>query len=301
MIKGVIFDVKTFAIHDGPGIRTTVFLKGCPLRCKWCHNPEGLSVSPRIWHFPEKCIGCGQCVSVCAEGAVRAQTNAWIDSTYCCDCGRCVEACSTTALCYDSYQVSADNLVEQVASDVVFYTASGGGVTLSGGEPTLQSAFALELLRLLKKRGIHTTIESCMYCDPKVWRCFFSLVDQFIVDLKCFDSTQHRELTGADNRVILDNFQLLAQNHEKILVRTPLIPGMTASADNLCKIADFVSSVRNDIPMELMNYNSLASGKYRLMGKNYELGVDAQPFKKEELVKLQHLVEERGIRVLGKN
>ena len=300
MTEGVIFDVKTFAIHDGPGIRTTVFLKGCPLRCKWCHNPEGLSASPQIWHFPAKCIGCGQCVQSCPHGAVRARADAWIDPARCTGCGRCVETCSTTALCYDGRRVSAEEIAEQVSSDAVFYTASGGGVTLSGGEPTFQPAFALELLRLLKARGLHTGMESCMYCSPEVWRQFLPLVDQFIVDLKCLDPLQHRQLTGVENHVILDNFRTLAQCREQILVRTPLIPGMTATAENLDAIAAFVASVRADIPMELMNYNPLAPGKYRLMGKSYPIAPDVQPFTKTELAAMQCVVEGRGIRVIGK-
>lgn len=300
MTEGVIFDVKTFAIHDGPGIRTTVFLKGCPLRCKWCHNPEGLSASPQIWHFPAKCIGCGQCVQSCPHGAVRAQADAWIDPARCTGCGQCVETCSTTALCYDGRRVSAEEIAEQVSSDAVFYTASGGGVTLSGGEPTFQPAFALELLRLLKARGLHTGMESCMYCSPEEWRQFLPLVDQFIVDLKCLDPLQHRQLTGVENHVILDNFRTLAQCREQILVRTPLIPGMTATAENLDAIAAFVASVRADIPMELMNYNPLAPGKYRLMGKTYPIAPDVQPFTKTELAAMQRVVEGRGIRVIGK-
>lgn len=300
MIEGVIFDIKAFAIHDGPGIRTTIFLKGCPLRCKWCHNPEGLSAKPQLWHFPSKCIGCGACVRACPCGAVRAQPDNWIDRLRCDNCGRCADACSAAALCYDGRRVAVDEIVERAVSDEVFYQTSGGGVTLSGGEPTFQPEFALELLRQMKQRGLNTTIESCMYCRREVWQEFIPLVDQFIVDLKCMDSEQHKQLTSVDNQIILDNFRILAAQKEKILVRTPLIPGMTSDSENLCRIASFVASVRADIPMELMNYNTLAPGKYRLMGETYVPGDKIRPFGKMELAAMQERVEACGVHVIGK-
>lgn len=284
-MNATIFDIKTFAIHDGPGIRTTVFLKGCPLRCRWCHNPEGLSARPSVWHFENQCIRCGRCVVSCPQQAIRRdETGAPMpERGICLRCGSCVQACPTNAMCFDSRELSAEQVLEQVLDDAVFYRQSQGGVTLSGGEPTFQHEFALELLSRLKDAGISTTMESCMYCPGEIWTKFFPLVDQFIVDLKCFDEQRHRAFTGVSNRLILDNFRLLAAAKKHILVRIPLIPTMTATEENLSQIAAFVVSVRPDIPIELMNYNPLAPGKYRLMGKDYCLEPDTQPFTEPEM------------------
>ena len=295
-MDGIVFDIKTFAIHDGPGIRTTVFLKGCPLRCRWCHNPEGLAVRSGVWHFEKQCIHCMQCMACCPQQAIAQESDGtlWIRYDSCDDCGSCVQICPTTANCFDSRTMTVEQVVEQVLDDRVFYQGSQGGVTLSGGEPTAQSAFALALLRRLKEEGISTAIESCMYCPSQLWREFFPLVDQFIVDIKCFDSEEHRVFTGVDNALILDNFRHLAAEKQKILVRIPLIPGMTATTENLSQIAAFVVQVRSDIPIELMNYNPLAVNKYRLMGREYCISPEVKPYTRAELDTFYAVLQAEG-------
>ena len=301
MTSGIVFDIKTFAIHDGPGIRTTVFLKGCPLRCLWCQNPEGLEIQPQIWHFPAKCIGCKQCEAVCPHNAIEVGTEHWINRELCCRCGLCADTCVTNSLAFDSKEMTVDEVTGRVLEDVVFYRNSHGGVTLSGGEATFQYSFSLALLQEFKRKNLHTAIESCMHCSPDVWKQFFPLIDKFIVDLKCMDSNQHKAFTGMDNHMILENFRILAENKEDILVRIPMIPGMTATHENVAAISSFVYSIRKTIPVELINYNPLAPGKYRIMGKQYCLDSDCNPLSRARLAELEEVVRDCGLQVVSQN
>lgn len=300
-MEAAVFDIKTFAIHDGPGIRTTVFLKGCPLRCRWCHNPEGLTASRRVWHFESRCIRCGICAESCPQNAVSVSASGEIkiDSELCSHCGVCAERCPTTAFCYDSRIMTVDDVLSQVSDDLVFYRGSHGGVTLSGGDPTFQHGFSLALLRCLKEKGISTAIESCMYCPSEVWQRFFPLTDSFIVDLKCFDPVLHKEWTGVDNALILQNFRLLAENKDSILVRIPLIPGMTATEENLSAIARFVVQTRPDIPIELINYNPLGANKYKLLNRTYCVSPDTKPYAAAELEVFYSYLTHEGAAIIS--
>lgn len=291
-MNGIIFDIKTFAIHDGPGIRTTVFLKGCPLRCRWCHNPEGLTQTRRVWHFEQQCIHCGACVSCCPHNAIINvdKGNLALDLNRCNHCGYCIDVCPTTSNRFDSQRMTVKQVLDRVLEDRVFYRGSSGGVTLSGGEPTFQSVFALELLKKIKEAGVSTAIETSMCCASDVWDKFIPLVDQFIVDLKCFDDKKHQEYTGASNQRILDNFRLLALKKKRILVRIPLIPGMTATEDNISAIARFVVKVRSDIPIELINYNPLAINKYSLLGVDYCVDAETTSFSSAEMTHFYDLI-----------
>lgn len=296
MTEGTIFDIKTFAIHDGPGIRTTVFLKGCPLRCCWCHNPEGLTKQINVWHFSSKCMNCGRCFEACPSGAIAEKGPVEINRSLCRRCGACVHACPTAALAFDGRSVTVDTVMKAVLEDQTFYRASHGGMTLSGGEPTSQPEFATALLLRGKEAYIHTAIESCMYCDSNIWMRFIPLVDQFIVDIKCFDTEKHYQYTGVHNEVILDNFKKIAAEKEQILVRIPLMKQMTGTEENIRAIAAFVRSVRADIPIELINYNPLASGKYHIMGQPYCYQADVTPFSREEMGRFYGMVQAEGAR-----
>jgi len=271
MQQGEIFDIRRFAIHDGPGIRTTVFLKGCPLSCLWCHNPEGMRPGPNIWVKPERCIGCGTCVQVCPYGAPALQGNgkAAIDTNKCVFCDACVHACPANAIRRIDTCVSDEELVELLLQDELFYRVSGGGVTLSGGEPLQQTAFTQSVLEKVRARGVDTCLETCLYAPEAAVRAVMPYTDHFLADLKLMDDTLHKRYTGVSNAQIHDNLRLLAQNKKDVLIRVPLIPGITATEENLLAIARFVHGLDPSLKIELVNYNSLAGSKYALMGKSY--------------------------------
>ena len=209
-MNGFVFEVKRFAVHDGPGLRTTLFLKGCPLRCPWCQNPEGLHLEPRLWYKEADCLRCGNCVAACQERALALDERVHIDQAACVLCKRCLDACPTGALLLDGREVSADEAEETLLQDAIFY-AEGGGITLSGGEVMAQWPFALELLRRMRARGVDTAIETCLLVKQDVLSRFLELVDHFIVDIKYFDGAEHRRVLGESNELILANYRYLVE------------------------------------------------------------------------------------------
>ncbi len=306
-MRGVIFDIKRFAVHDGPGIRTTVFLKGCALRCAWCQNPEGVSRAIELWHFENRCAGCDECIGRCPEGALSssgrgAAPHVLIDRERCLRCGRCVEVCPSGAQAHVGREVAADEVIEEVLKDRVFYEESGGGVTLSGGEPLCQPEFSLELLRSARRAGIHTVVDTAL-CGPRdAVEALVSAADLLLVDLKIADTRAHRRWTGEGNEGIRANFELAASRRQSrqrsMIVRVPLIPGVTATEENVRNIARYVREVRPDAPIEFVNFNPLARAKYRRMQKPYEFaGIDA-PLAEARVEELRRIAREEGLTVL---
>ncbi len=298
---GNIIDIKKFTVHDGPGIRSTVFLKGCPLRCIWCHNPEGIDSKINLWYFEKKCIGCHRCVAACKNSALsigNASPHIVIDREKCINAGDCVEVCPTAALCFDGKRVSQEEVVDVLLEDKPFYNKSGGGITISGGDPLFQHEFSLGTLKDCKKHNIHTAIETCMYAKKEIFEKFFDYVDLFIVDLKIFNSANHKKYTGVGNELIKSNFEFLASKKENILVRIPLVPGITATKENIGEIASFVCEVNNKIPIELMNYNPLGENKYRLMGKYNGLINGLKPLPEPELDELYQVIADKGVKIV---
>ncbi len=300
-MRGNIINIERFAIHDGPGIRSTVFLKGCPLNCSWCQNPEGIQNKINLWYFENKCMRCHKCISQCKNSALsineRAGSHILIDRTRCTNNGDCVFICPSEALAFDGKNMSSEEIIKILLRDKEFYDNSGGGITISGGDTLYQYEFATEILKLCKNEKLHTAIETCLYADKKIIDKFIDIVDLFIVDLKIWDTELHKKYTGRHNELIKGNFKYLAAKKVKILVRIPLIPGITATKDNIQDIAEFVCSVDNTIPIELINFNNFCESKYRVMGINNDLITGNKPFDKNELDKFYQLVLKENIRI----
>lgn len=278
MTTGEVFDIKRFSLHDGSGIRTTFFLKGCYLNCTWCHNPEGIHKGAFIWIKHEKCLKCQTCVHVCKKGAVQfSDGKISINDDKCNYCNQCVEGCPGNAITRVDKVYTADQLLEIAKRDMTFYRFSNGGVTLSGGEPLFQAEFALKFAKLLKKNNIHVAIETSMNCDTDIFIKFFDYIDSFMVDIKFMDKDMHIKHTGISNELILKNFEILAKSTKNVLVRIPLIPNITATSENIKAIADYVFDVNPQIKIELLNFNSLAAGKYESLNLE-NICKDCEPF-----------------------
>ena len=264
----LVSDIHRFALDDGPGIRTTVFLKGCPLACPWCHNPEAVSPETEIAYSAEKCIHCGDCALVCKAGAIRMETAERIDRTKCCGCGKCADVCPTLALKKIGVYYPPHLLVEELLRDRVFYETSGGGVTFSGGEPTQHMDYLSAVMKLLKQNDIPIAIETAGFFNLKEFTDkLLPYLDLIFYDIKFIDSHVHKRWTGKDNKIILTNFlKLTKKNKDLIIPRIPLIPGITATKDNLEGIADFLKKAGYD-HYELLDYNSAGRAKRSYLGK----------------------------------
>ena len=269
-MQGYVTNIQRYSIHDGPGIRTTVFLKGCNLRCFWCHNPETLAPKPELQLFPERCIGCGACLERCPHGAhARVNGDRVFRRELCQACGACAETCYAEALVLVGDRMTPDEVVAQALRDRPFYETSNGGVTISGGEPLLQLAFSRAVLEGVRAQGVHTAIETNA-CWP--WERLASLaelVDLWMVDIKTMDSDLHRQVTGAPNEQILANLHRLTDSGAPVIVRTPIVPGVNDSAEAVEAIAAFVAGLPSPVYYELLPFHPMATGKYRSLGLDY--------------------------------
>ncbi|MEN6487516.1 MAG: glycyl-radical enzyme activating protein [Smithella sp.] len=264
----LISDIHRFALDDGPGIRTTVFLKGCPLACPWCHNPEAVSPEAEIAYHAEKCIHCGDCALACKTGAISMETLERIDRTKCNSCGKCADICPTLALKRIGVYYPPHQLVEELLRDRVFYETSGGGVTFSGGEPTQHMDYLSAVMKLLKQNGISIAIQTAGFFDlDEFTDKLLPYLDLIFYDIKFIDAGEHKRWTGKDNKIILANFlELTKKNNDLIIPRIPLIPGITATKDNLIRIADFIRAAGYD-RCQLLDYNSAGQAKRSYLGK----------------------------------
>lgn len=268
--RGFIFNIQRFSIHDGPGIRTIVFLKGCPLRCQWCSNPESQDPKPVLLFSQKKCISCGTCEKACPLGAISFKGSPYptIDRNLCDSCGKCVDVCCTQALYFEGKSETVENILAEVVKDRAFYENSGGGLTLSGGEVLAQPAFAYALLAIAKDQGLHTAIETTGYAQPEVLRKMVSQVDLVLYDFKHHDSAVHLQKTGVVNDQIIQNLKMLCEMKQPLVVRIPIIPGFNDSLDDARAFGRLLSEFAVE-EINLLPFHQMGEHKYDLLGKEY--------------------------------
>ena len=270
--SGSVFNVQGYSIHDGPGIRTTVFVQGCPLSCFWCQNPESQLRRPQIFFDSDKCQGCGKCVAVCPEAAIRlVDGKALTDRERCSGQGQCADACPNDARSLIGRQASAQEVFEELSADAIFYRQSGGGITLSGGEPLAQPGFAQELLRLCQEAGFHTTLDTSGFARWEVAKAVLRHVDLVLYDFKHMDSQQHKKLTGVANELILDNARRI--HHQlgiPLWARVPIIPGHNDTPENIEATAIFIArELSVDVPVNLNAYHPFGESKLERLGRSH--------------------------------
>lgn len=294
---GIIFDVKRFALHDGPGIRTTVFFKGCPLRCPWCQNPESWNEQPEHAVRLNLCIACGRCVDACEKGAVAWPGREAAESTgRCTFCGACVEACPTGAREIVGRSARVGELIAQIERDVVFYESSGGGVTFSGGEPFAQPRFLGRLLRACKRREIHTAVDTTCHVAWHVLAASAPDVDLYLVDLKHMDASLHERWTGVSNETILQNVRKLLELGREIIIRVPIIPGFNDDERNLAATARFVAGLGGIVRVDVLRYNEGVCGKVARLVKGYAVP-RYEPADAEQMATIARRFEQFGLSV----
>lgn len=293
-IKGIVFDIKGFAVHDGPGIRTTVFLKGCPLRCAWCHNPESQSDKPVLAQFPRNCIGCGKCLACCPNGAVSlGETQVTIDRDLCRGCGTCAQTCYAEALVLRGKVMTVEEVMTEVRKDKPFYDNSGGGMTISGGEPLHQPAFTLALLKAAKAEGFHTCLDTSGYASWAVLEEMLPYVDMVLYDLKGVSPALHRAHTGRPNSLIMQNLQALTNDGVVVKVRMPMIPGYNDNEAAVLDVAAFIAGLKHVPPVEMLPYHRLGESKYEALG--IENGLHLDPPERAAIEALAELLREAGV------
>ncbi len=269
-MTGIVFNVQRYSVHDGPGIRTTAFLKGCPLACPWCHNPEGMATAPEVLVLADRCVGCLACVEACPQPPVeRADGRAWTNRAVCQVCGRCVAACVRGARKLVGREVTSGALVDELERDRPFYETSGGGVTLSGGEPLMQPDFALSVLKQCRERGLHTALDTSGAAPADIAARAAELSDLVLFDLKILDPERHREAVGSDLGPILDNLRAMDEAGGEIWIRFPLICGATDARENLAALADTVLSLSNTRRVHVLPFHRTAADKYARLERSW--------------------------------
>lgn len=270
-MKAIIFDIERNSYVDGPGIRTTVFFKGCNLKCTWCHNPESQDFKPQMMFYKDKCKGCGKCEEICAT------------PNNCTFCGKCTFYCPVDARKVCGKEYTAEEVFDEIVKDKSFYDTSGGGVTFSGGECMLQIDFLAEILKKCKENGIHTAVDTAGHIPFENFEKILPYTDLFLFDVKCYDCDMHKKYTGVDNAVIFKNLKSLSQKDTNIWVRIPIITGVNDNIEEMSKIKDFLSVCSNISKIELLPYHAMGENKYSAIGK------ECIPFKTPNQQKMQEL------------
>lgn len=294
-VKGLVFNIQRFSIHDGPGIRTTVFFKGCPLRCIWCANPESINPLPEIMFNEARCTKCYECVSTCSSGAIAQLRSGAIiiNRKKCNGCGECVDVCYNGALDICGRYMSPEEALSEVERDIPFYETSNGGMTASGGEPLMQHEFLIELFRGAHEEGIHTALETSGHASWKVLSKVLRRADLVLYDLKTVDLEMHKEMTGVTNELILKNVERISHEGVPTIVRIPVVPNYNVvTEEDIHRIVKFLVKLEGIERIDLLPYHRLGEIKYQLLGRKY--GVKANPPKKEFMNKLREIIESYG-------
>lgn len=270
-LMGKITSITRGSIHDGGGVRTVVYFKGCLMRCKWCHNPETLSMDIEVIYAPSKCIACGECIKFCPPAHKAGTDKMEFIRNNCRKCGKCADVCPTGALSVSGKEMTTDEVFEEIKKDMHYYSESGGGVTLSGGECLLQTDFASELLKRCKENNIHTAIESAFYVPYRNVEKVLPYTDLVFADLKHHNSNEHEKYTGQENKLIIENIRRVSEIHDNVIIRIPLIPNVNDSEDDIRKFGKIINTFGDGIKgVELLKYNYLAESKYEGLGMEYQ-------------------------------
>ena len=295
LTHGLVFDIRRYSIHDGPGIRTAVFFKGCALDCWWCHNPESRSPDPELIYRENLCIRCGACLAACTRGALaESGDTVTLDRDKCDLCGACVDACYADARAQVGREMTAAEVMAEVVRDAAFYEESGGGVTFTGGEPLQQHAFLGALLRASREREIHTAVDTCGFAAWDVFERIRADVDLFLYDLKLMDDARHRQYTGVPNGPILHNLQALSARGQRLAVRVPVIPGVNDDEENLRALGAFLAGLPHLDSLALLPYHQAGVDKYTRLGRPYRLP-DLRPPSAERMAEIATLLDVYGL------
>jgi pyruvate formate lyase activating enzyme len=280
----LIFDIRRYSINDGPGIRITIFMKGCPLRCAWCHNPESQSPKVQKLYTASKCIGAQDCIEVCPENALTLTPSGIVtDGEKCTLCGLCADACPSKAIEMSGKSYSAEELLKIIERERVHIDQSGGGVTFSGGEPLMHPEFLIKMLDACGEKGLHRAVDTCGFVPAKTLLEVAKRTDLFLLDLKLMEPAQHKKWTGVDNRLILKNLKLLAETGANINIRIPFIKNVNTNENEVRKMAEFVSALPGKKPViNLLPYHNIATGKYKKLEMDYNAGEMDEPSEEEQ-------------------
>jgi pyruvate formate lyase activating enzyme len=295
MEKGLVFKIERSSTVDGPGIRTVIFFKGCPLNCLWCQNPEGLRPVPEVMWDPKKCIRCGTCVKECPQKAVSLINGEVVtNKDLCKKCGTCEKVCPVKAREICGKYMDVEELLDKVTRDKIFYYHSGGGVTASGGEPTFQPYFLDKFFQRCQGAGIHTALDTCGFVETKTFTRILKYTNLVLYDLKILDPQKSVTYTGADIYLILNNLEVCDKMGLPIWIRVPIVPGYTDTTDNISKIIDITARLKNLQRIDILPYNSFGSQKYVMVGREYKL-IDLKPPSLENMHMIKKLFNSRGL------
>jgi len=289
---GTVFDIQRYSIHDGPGIRTIVFLKGCPLSCLWCSNPESQKLKPSMMFDKASCIGCGKCLNVCKYGAISKSESLLIDHRKCVGCGDCATSCPTRALTLKGEVMTVEEVIKELKKDAAVYRRSSGGITLSGGEPLMQWSFATELLKACKAQGWHTAIETTGLGTEEALNEVFPYIDLVLLDIKAMDTAVHKTYTGISNELLFENAEKISQL-TKVSIRIPTIPGVNDSVIAFEQLCRFVKTLHDVDTIHILPYHSFGENKYELLGMPYQMQDDIT-LAPDKVRQLKSVVESYG-------